>query len=101
MNTHRYGDMVLCRNTFPVVALSIKLLSEGKKSYIIGSDIGMSLISMILSPLIVRFKNLKARLSFIRSCSIEQGTVVHKNDIEVSKSDLPRFITYNSFATTE
>lgn len=41
------GDMVLCRNTFPVVALCIKLLSEGKKSYIIGSDIGMSLISMI------------------------------------------------------
>jgi superfamily I DNA/RNA helicase len=41
------GDMVLCRNTFPIVALCIKLLSEGKKSYIIGSDIGMSLILMI------------------------------------------------------
>jgi superfamily I DNA/RNA helicase len=41
------GDMVLCRNTFPIVALCIKLLSEGKKSYIIGSDIGISLILMI------------------------------------------------------
>jgi len=41
------GDMVLCRNTFPIVALCIKLLSEGKKSYIIGSDIGLSLKNMI------------------------------------------------------
>lgn len=41
------GDMVLCRNTFPVVSLCIKYLSEGKKSYIIGSDIGSSLTSMI------------------------------------------------------
>jgi superfamily I DNA/RNA helicase len=41
------GDMVLCRNTFPVVALCVKLLSEGKKSYIIGSDIGLSLKNMI------------------------------------------------------
>lgn len=43
------GDMVLCRNTFPVVALCVKLLSEGKKSYIIGSDIGLSLKNMISS----------------------------------------------------
>ena len=41
------GDMVLCRNTFPIVSLCIKLLGEGKKSHIIGSDIGMSLITMI------------------------------------------------------
>ncbi len=43
------GDMVLCRNTFPVVALCVKLLSEGKKSHIIGSDIGLSLKNMISS----------------------------------------------------
>lgn len=43
------GDMVLCRNTFPVVSLCIKLLSEEKKSYIIGSDIGKSLITLIES----------------------------------------------------
>ena len=43
------GDMVLCRNTFPIVALCVKLLSEGKKSYIIGSDIGLSLKNMISS----------------------------------------------------
>jgi len=43
------GDMVLCRNTFPIVSLCIKLLSEEKKSYIIGSDIGKSLITLIES----------------------------------------------------
>lgn len=41
------GDMVLCRQTFPVVVLCIKLLSEGKRAYIVGSDIGLSLITMI------------------------------------------------------
>jgi DNA helicase-2/ATP-dependent DNA helicase PcrA len=43
------GDMVLCRNTFPIVALCIKLLGEGKKSFIVGSDIGESLTKMISS----------------------------------------------------
>lgn len=43
------GDMVLCRNTLPIVSLCIKLLTEGKKSYIVGSDIGESIIKMILS----------------------------------------------------
>lgn len=41
------GDMVLCRNTFPVISLCIKLLTERKKSYIIGSDFGKSLEKMI------------------------------------------------------
>ena len=41
------GDMILCRQTFPLVSLCIKFLSEGKKAYIIGSDIGTSLSRMI------------------------------------------------------
>ena len=32
------GDMVLCRNTFPIVSLCINLLCKGRKAYIIGSD---------------------------------------------------------------
>ena len=43
------GDMVLCRNTFPLVVLCIRLLQENKKSYIIGSDISSSLKSLILN----------------------------------------------------
>lgn len=45
----RDGDMVLCRQTFPIVSLCIKLLSEGKKSFIIGSDIGKSIGNLISS----------------------------------------------------
>lgn len=41
------GDMVLCRQTLPVVALCIKFLIEGKRAHIIGSDIGVSLCKMI------------------------------------------------------
>lgn len=41
------GDMILCRQTFPVVSLCMKYLSQGKAAYIIGSDIGKSLISAI------------------------------------------------------
>ena len=44
----RDGDMVLCRNNFPIVSLCVRLLSEGKKAFIIGSDIGISLKTMIL-----------------------------------------------------
>jgi superfamily I DNA/RNA helicase len=41
------GDMVLCRQTFPVVSLCIKYITQGKKAYIIGSDISLSLVTMI------------------------------------------------------
>jgi len=41
------GDMVLCRQTLPVVALCIRFLIEGKRAHIIGSDIGISLCKMI------------------------------------------------------
>lgn len=42
------GDMILCRQTFPVVSLCMKYLSQGKAAYIIGSDIGKSLINAIV-----------------------------------------------------
>ena len=41
------GDMVLCRNTFPIVSLCVSFLCRGKKAFIIGSDIGLSLKNMI------------------------------------------------------
>jgi superfamily I DNA/RNA helicase len=43
----RDGDMVLCRETFPLVSLCIRLFSEGRKSIIIGSDIGLSICRLI------------------------------------------------------
>lgn len=41
------GDMVLCRNTYPLVRLCMNLLTSGKKATIMGSDIGRSLIRLI------------------------------------------------------
>lgn len=40
-------DMVLCRQTYPIVRLCLKMLSEGRKATIMGGDIGKSLIKMI------------------------------------------------------
>lgn len=41
------GDMVLCRNKFPLFKLYMMFLKLGKKSYIKGNDIGDSLIKMV------------------------------------------------------
>ena len=41
------SDMVLCRQTYPLVRLCLKFLSEGKKARIMGGDIGRSLIKMV------------------------------------------------------
>lgn len=41
------SDMVLCRQTYPLVRLCLKFLSEGRKARIMGGDIGSSLIKMI------------------------------------------------------
>lgn len=43
----RDKDMILCRNTYPLVKLCLQFLSEGTKCYIVGRDIGTNLINMI------------------------------------------------------
>jgi superfamily I DNA/RNA helicase len=43
------GDMILCRNTMPLVSLCMKYLSQGVKAYVMGTDISASLITMIES----------------------------------------------------
>ena len=41
------GDMIICRNTLPLVKLYLKLISEDKKAFIKGKDIGVNLIDLI------------------------------------------------------
>lgn len=41
------GDMILCRVTSPLVRLCMKYISEKKKAYVKGRDIGVNLINMI------------------------------------------------------
>ncbi len=41
------GDMVLCRNTYPLVKLCLNFLKAGIKATIMGSEIGRSLIKLV------------------------------------------------------
>jgi superfamily I DNA/RNA helicase len=43
------GDMVICRNTMPLVALCMIYLKQGIKAFVMGTDISASLITMIES----------------------------------------------------
>lgn len=65
------GDMVLCRNTFPLVRLCIQYLSKGIKAYVMGKDIGKNLISMIRNTretfMTEVFKKLNRELNKIES----------------------------------
>jgi superfamily I DNA/RNA helicase len=47
VNKIESGDMVLCRNTFPLVKLCLKLASEGKKANVMGTDIGKGIINLL------------------------------------------------------
>jgi len=41
------GDLIICRNTFPLVRLCLQLIIGGKNAKIIGVDVASSLIKMI------------------------------------------------------
>jgi superfamily I DNA/RNA helicase len=41
------GDMVLCRNTTPLVKLCLEYIHQGKKAYVKGADVGEDLIKII------------------------------------------------------
>lgn len=43
----RNGDYIICRNNLPLVETFIKLLSEGKKSVILGKDYGESILLLL------------------------------------------------------
>jgi superfamily I DNA/RNA helicase len=79
------GDMVLCRNTYPLVKLCLKLISENKKTTIVGNDIGKSLIKLMMETnktdmidvFNVLYNDLKKycdKLMEIKSCTKEDAT---------------------------
>lgn len=49
------GDMILCRNTYPLVKLGFQYISAGIKAVIVGRDIGKNLISMVRKTKAVSF----------------------------------------------
>lgn len=52
------GDMVICRNTLPLIKLYIKLIDNGIKSFLKGKDIGLNLIDLIENINIENINNL-------------------------------------------
>lgn len=62
INDIKDGDMVLCRNTFPLVSLCLKYLSQGVKAHIKGKDIGINLINMIKSTKQSNMENVQTKL---------------------------------------
>lgn len=47
INQPKSGDMILCRNTAPLIELYMKYLEQNKKSYIKGRSIGTNFIDII------------------------------------------------------
>jgi superfamily I DNA/RNA helicase len=66
------GDMVLCRNTAPLVMLCLKMLATGKKAMILGGDIGKSLIAMVNKTKQRDINQMFERLSKQRGFLIQQ-----------------------------
>ena len=56
------GDMVLCRNTAPLVKLCLEYLRSNRKAYVKGADIGEELIRMIVRSNTKSSKELKTWL---------------------------------------
>lgn len=47
VNDIKAGDMILCRNTYPLVKLGFQYIASGVKAVIVGRDIGTNLVNMI------------------------------------------------------
>lgn len=47
LNEVKEGDLIMCRNTFPLVVLCMKYLASGKKAFVVGKDISENLINLI------------------------------------------------------
>lgn len=54
--------MVLCRNTYPLVKLCLKFITENKKANVMGADIGKTLIKLIEATNEIKTVNAIAKL---------------------------------------
>ncbi len=57
------GDMILCRNTYPLVKLGFQYISEGIKAVIVGKDLGANLINMIRKTKAKSFDEMYGKLA--------------------------------------
>ena len=82
------GDMVLCRNTRPLVELYFKLIKDGKKAHLLGRDIETNLLNLIhkfkdeSNDKEELLKNLKGHLGEIQEELAEKGVYKPKEHIK-------------------
>ncbi len=78
------GDMILCRNTFPLVRLTLQYIGKGIKARIKGREIGASIIKMIRDTkeddIVGLYSALKAELEIVKQ------TVMKANDQTASEA---------------
>jgi DNA helicase-2/ATP-dependent DNA helicase PcrA len=72
------GDMIICRNLRPLIGIYFDLLSQRKKVYIKGNDVGQSLISLLneyrhCATYDELFGELQQKLFHIKNGLIEKG----------------------------
>lgn len=76
------GDMVICRNTAPLVALCMKYISERVKAYVVGKDVGENLINMIKktnrTEMSEVFKKLEFDLKYLGEKLIADGVAANE-----------------------
>lgn len=66
------SDVILCRNTAPLVNLAYELISQGRGCKILGRDIGKGLISLIKRMSAVDINDLIGRLETYRSKEVDK-----------------------------
>jgi DNA helicase II / ATP-dependent DNA helicase PcrA len=82
------GDMVICRNTYPLVKLCLKYLKEGIKATILGGDIGKGLIKMISDTNETDMTNVFSRLYNDLDTLVNRLMTVHNCDRDRAMSKM-------------
>lgn len=74
------GDMILCRNTAPLVKLCMQFLRDEKKAYVKGGDIGKTLITLIerqkVSDIVNLFPKLYKERDRIKNRMLQEGRTI-------------------------
>lgn len=81
----KIGDMVLCRNTFPLVKLCMHFLSKGIPAHVMGQDIGENLIAALKNtkePLVS-----KAIAKLYRDLDKIEKKILKKGETKMAKLD--------------
>lgn len=84
------GDMVLCRKTAPLVSLCLKLLANGRKAFVKGSDIGEGLLNLVTKMKAKNINFLFQKLDKEKEVLLKKLQVRYKD----SADSCPSFVSF-------